>query len=553
MGSDLGIPGIDDAVTAGRRGLATVYRARQPAHQRAVTVKILDDTDDLHRTRWERECRAIGILSGHPNIVTLYESGRTRDGAPFLVTEHLRGGSLAERLERTGPVPWVEVLDIGVKLAGAVATAHRAGVLHRDLSPLSVELSAYGDPRLADFGIARLVDGRDTIGAISTSLDHAAPETIGLGEVTAASDQYSLAATLSTLIRGEPPFAGKPDADRADPPPSVVPFGAPPDLDAVLARALAEDPLARHRDVAAFGEALREVQRSVGLPPTTMVVEAPELPDETDEPEADEPVDVVERPALPSRVLPAGGTPWPYLPQRNRRRVRFFSALGALAAVAVVVVGVVALAAGDGAPAEGDTTPTVLAGGLTATTGAPTTTAADGSAVSPDEPARSPSELVDGVVRHPGLPAGLEPVAAPADGGVTTTVLCGRSVALEGERRVVSLARPDATVPRLFVTGVRADPAAAEAFVSATREAAASCTEWVDGGLANRFVPVPAAGAEGVDLVAVAFETDGLDLASWQLVARRGGSVILVGWTAPAPVDTGTVVALAEIGVAALG
>ncbi|HEX6595714.1 MAG TPA: protein kinase, partial [Acidimicrobiales bacterium] len=140
---DLGIEGIGRATRVGKGGFGVVYRARQEAFDRTVAVKVLSVPDgdrDAHR-QFERECRSIGSLSGHPNIVAVHGSGYTPNGDAYLVMDYLAAGSLADRLERDGPLPPAEVAAIGVKLAGALAAAHAAGVLHRDLKPDNVLVS----------------------------------------------------------------------------------------------------------------------------------------------------------------------------------------------------------------------------------------------------------------------------------------------------------------------------------------------------------------------------------------------------------------------------
>jgi serine/threonine-protein kinase PknK len=126
---DLGIEGIGEATKVGEGGFGIVYRARQDAFGRTVAVKVLSvpAVDDESRRRFDKECRAMGSVSGHPYIAAVYDSGRTR--ADHLVMEYLVGGSLAQLLRDDGSLPWEEVVDVGVKLAGALATAHAAGVL----------------------------------------------------------------------------------------------------------------------------------------------------------------------------------------------------------------------------------------------------------------------------------------------------------------------------------------------------------------------------------------------------------------------------------------
>ena len=156
--ADLQIAGYDRAVEIGRGGFAVVYRARriafapgrrdQGAHAGRSTTNAAG--------RFDRERQVLGALAQHPHIVTVYDSGTTADGSPYLVMEYLPGGPLSAQLSQRGPLDVRRVADIAVKLCGALETAHRTGILHRDIKPDNMLLSRYGEPVLADFGIARM-------------------------------------------------------------------------------------------------------------------------------------------------------------------------------------------------------------------------------------------------------------------------------------------------------------------------------------------------------------------------------------------------------------
>lgn len=109
-------------------------------------------SDAAALARLQRECELTGRLTGHPNVVTVLDTGMTRAGQPFVVTEFFEHGSLQHRLDDRGPLPVDEVLRIGVKIAGALAAAHEAGILHRDVKPQNIQLSRYGEQALADCG-----------------------------------------------------------------------------------------------------------------------------------------------------------------------------------------------------------------------------------------------------------------------------------------------------------------------------------------------------------------------------------------------------------------
>ncbi|MDH3061141.1 serine/threonine-protein kinase, partial [Gordonia alkanivorans] len=163
IAEDLSAAGFTDARIAGRGGFGVVYRCRQPALDREVAVKVLrTGGDETDRVRFLREQRAMGRLSGHPNIVHILEAGVTRSGFPFIVMPFHVRGSLDTRLRRQGRCDVADVIDLGIKMAGALETSHRADVLHRDLKPSNILLTEYGQPQLTDFGIARLADRDDT-------------------------------------------------------------------------------------------------------------------------------------------------------------------------------------------------------------------------------------------------------------------------------------------------------------------------------------------------------------------------------------------------------
>ncbi|MEM7276340.1 MAG: serine/threonine-protein kinase, partial [Actinomycetota bacterium] len=206
--ANVAIPGIVGGTEIGRGGFGVVYRASETDLGRDVAVKILSgQLDERAKLRFERERRAMGTLSSHPNIITIFRSGVTDGGAPYLVMEYLPGGSLAERLVSSGPVPAEEVLRIGVELCAALETAHRAGVLHRDVKPGNVMMDSLGRARLGDFGIARLDGSPETKSAVITaSVAHAPPEVIAGDKPDERSDVYSLASTLFELASGRPAF-----------------------------------------------------------------------------------------------------------------------------------------------------------------------------------------------------------------------------------------------------------------------------------------------------------------------------------------------------------
>src|SRR5438270_11774763 len=273
---DLGIEGYEDAAMIGRGGYAVVYRARQRSFNRTVAVKVLSvaDLDDAALRRFDRERAAIGTLSGHPNIVTVYDSGFTAAGVPYLAMEYMAKGSLADHLRQSGPRPWQDVVGLGIRLAGALETAHRMGVLHRDIKPENVLMSNFGEPKLADFGIAHVIGGPETrSGPIGLSVPHASPEVIDGKAATEASDVYGLASTLFTLAWGQPPFLSEDDESliplllriATAPLPDLTGAGVPPSVQEVFEQAMAKSPADRLPSAVELAQALRPEQERPGV------------------------------------------------------------------------------------------------------------------------------------------------------------------------------------------------------------------------------------------------------------------------------------------------
>ncbi len=267
----------------GRGGSSSVYRAHQEAFDRDVAIKVLevDPRDEDVRRRFVRECSAAGRVSAHPNIVTILDSGVTQDGRPFLATELCPGGSLAQRCRSGGPMSVAEVLRIGVKLSGAAATAHAAGILHRDVKPDNVLVTAFGEPALTDFGISTVGgEAPSTTTRGSYTLHHAPPETLSGGQITAAADIYGLCSTLHHLLAGHPPFGEETGIPLAvivqrvmyESPPPFGRSDVPTALQEILAKGMAKDPTLRFASAEALGAALQSVQREMGEPVTEMVV-----------------------------------------------------------------------------------------------------------------------------------------------------------------------------------------------------------------------------------------------------------------------------------------
>ncbi|MEM8924009.1 MAG: protein kinase [Actinomycetota bacterium] len=280
---DLGIPGITDAVKVGSGGFGVVYRAVEAELGRPVAIKLLSgNLNEADRLRFDRERRAMGTLSDHPNIVTVYRSGFVESGNAYMAMEYLPHGSLSDRLESQGALPWEEVVKFGVQLSGALEMSHRAGVLHRDIKPANVLLSRLGNAKLCDFGIARLHGAPETQSRVITaSVAHAPPEIMNGQRPTEMADVYSLASTMYELVTGSPPFV-RPDDEsimpilsriQQDPVPPLPPDQLPAPVAEVLHRAMSKDPDERPASALAFGELLVACQEQLGVTPTPLPIE----------------------------------------------------------------------------------------------------------------------------------------------------------------------------------------------------------------------------------------------------------------------------------------
>ncbi len=213
MATSFELDGFEPIERIGGGGFGDVWLARQTNVDRKVAVKVghAPIQDNIIKLRFERECKALGRLSGHPNIIDVYTAGTLGDGRPYLALEYIDGGTLWERLRRQG-LSEIDLCQLGEQISGALTVAHSAGVLHRDLKPENILMRSNGDAVLGDFGIARLQDGANTTSAaITASVAYAAPEVLGGTKASAASDLYGLGVCLLASILQSVPFVDKKD------------------------------------------------------------------------------------------------------------------------------------------------------------------------------------------------------------------------------------------------------------------------------------------------------------------------------------------------------
>ncbi|OBG69075.1 serine/threonine-protein kinase [Mycobacterium sp. E3305] len=282
IAAELAAAGFEDARQVARGGAGVIYCCYETALGRNVAVKVLPShIDDDSRERFLREGYAMGGLSGHPNIVNILRVGVTGSGKPYIVMPYHSADSLAVRLRREGPVPWPEALHIGVKLCGALETAHRTGTLHRDIKPANILVNDYGEPQLSDFGIAHIEGGYETAtGFFSGTIDFTAPEVMTGNPATVASDMYSLGATLYALIAGNAAHERKKGEDliaqylriSTTGVPDMRPDGIPDAVCSAIEKAMSIDPALRPASAEEFGRELQAAQRRNGLKPDAMAI-----------------------------------------------------------------------------------------------------------------------------------------------------------------------------------------------------------------------------------------------------------------------------------------
>ena len=346
-GTKLGQYEIQEFIGQGAMGL--VYRAYHVQLERPGAVKVLQalSPDPDTTARFRHEAQAIAQMR-HPNIVNVYDFGEF-EGTPYMIVEYVPGGSLANRLSQ-GPVTPAAALKYLRGIAAGLDYAHGLGIVHRDVKPANVLLEKDDTPVLADFGLAKLLQGtslRSMTGVTTGTPAYMAPEQVMGHQVGPAADRYSLATIAYEMLAGVIPFDGEglmemlyAQVHREPSPPSARDTSLGVQVDAVIMRGLAKDPAARWESCASFVDALAAALRPATLPATRQLA-----------------------PARPARErAPATIVVPPAHQARPRRRALRVAGAAALVLVLLLALGVCAAVAAQG-PRLSLSPSTVAAGG----------------------------------------------------------------------------------------------------------------------------------------------------------------------------------------------
>ena len=277
------IPGVTGLALIGAGGSASVYKGHETAMRRNVAVKVLHTQlrEGEEQQAFKLECEHAGEVGEHPYAADVYRNGFA-DGWPFLVMRYYARGSLASTLRFAGQQRVGDTLTICANVATALQYAHNLGILHRDVKPENILCDAYGDPVLADFGIATDRDAATRTLRHAMTPAYAAPEVLQHGGGWPHSDVWSLAATLYALLTGRPPFYDSRQGDsqanlRALTGPLPLPGrpGVPGHVLQTLARALIGRPDTRTASARRFAEELNADLELLGLRPVQIRVDGP--------------------------------------------------------------------------------------------------------------------------------------------------------------------------------------------------------------------------------------------------------------------------------------
>ncbi len=267
----------------GRGAVGVVYQARDPQIDRMVALKTIllpgldPKEEEEYRQRFLVEAQAAGRLQ-HPGIVTIFDVGEDPEKHdPYIVLEYVTGQSLNQLLVREKKLPLRNALQLAEEIADALDYAHTQGVVHRDIKPANILITEEGHAKIADFGIAKLNLAQFTLpGRVLGTPAYMAPEQLSGEPADGRSDLFSLGVLLYAMVTGHSAFHGNSATtvcfkvvNREPVPASAFDLGLPPELDAVISRAMAKDPEQRYQSGADFARDLRELRQALAAGTTT--------------------------------------------------------------------------------------------------------------------------------------------------------------------------------------------------------------------------------------------------------------------------------------------
>lgn len=291
------ITGFTHLQLLGSGGFADVFLYQQAMPRRQVAVKVLlpDQISETSLVAFHAEADLMASLSTHPSIVTIYQADVSTDGRPYLVMEYCSKPNLEARYKRER-LSVAEVLRIGIQVAGAVETAHRAGILHRDIKPANILVTQYNRPALTDFGISATMESANSEQSGGMSIPWSPPESFTGASSDHRSDVYALAATIYTLLAGRSPFSfpGATNSSmdlisriQSTPVPALGRPDVPPSIEHVLASAMSKKLNDRYTSAMEFGRELQRLQMEFSMSVTPIDVLDDVVPDETEVDEDD--------------------------------------------------------------------------------------------------------------------------------------------------------------------------------------------------------------------------------------------------------------------------
>ena len=377
MATDAGRPalprvsGFEITREIGAGAFASVYEAVQESVGRKVALKVMSTVAadaDMER-RFRAECRTVGELSWHPHVVALYEAGISDEGRPYMAMELMPGGSVSDKVAADGRLDPREVTRVGIEIADALAAAHEAGVVHRDVKPGNILIGRRGEYLLGDFGIATISDvTKSATGSFSGTVAYCAPEVLRGERAAPPADLFSLGASLYALLTGRSAFTtGTDDAPGAvilrviSEPAPPLPANTPPYLALAIERSMSKDPERRHHSAAELGDELVDALPVLSRPRTA----APDLPDVDEAPTRStshpgrtdqQPTGAAHHTSEHGVDARQGGTPRSIeRPGHGRRRLRIVASGLAVCIAAVSVAAVIVWRTGSVASDSGGT------------------------------------------------------------------------------------------------------------------------------------------------------------------------------------------------------